>query len=275
MIVPDLRSPRLLPLASGGAINVVPAPLRRDDPSSPWCYAASLAPAISLEDDAADAPSSPSPALPPGANFLATQVWPSSRIASAVIERHADPSWAVCELGCGPGLPSLTAAKCGARRVIATDVDEVALEMVRAAAIGQGFMKENDCKSNANDVDDRPFVTKQFDLMSPEDRLPEADLYILSDVFESASVAEGAAWHVQSLLSANRRRAKEDMSRVWVFAQSDRAQRDAFLAKMIEWYESNGDLQQHQLCWSMNHEPDPDKELWLFDLDETTTVDYN
>ena len=41
-----------------------------------------------------------------------------------------DPSWIVCELGCGPGLPSLTAARSGAKRVIATDVDAVAVGAV-------------------------------------------------------------------------------------------------------------------------------------------------
>jgi predicted RNA methylase len=290
MIVTHYHQPKLLPIAfNGGEIAVMTVPLRRDDPSSPWCYSARLTPTIPIIDDDDDdddySSSQPTPTsskkttLPPGANFLATQVWPSSRAASVVIERSMDPSWTVCELGCGPGLPSLTAARRGARRVIATDVDEVALEMVRAAAIEQGFVEECDDK-----VEGRRFVTMKFDLTSRERPFPRADLYILSDVFESSAVAEGAAWHVQNVLSGNRRETgvngeKDegggDISRVWVFAQSDRAQRDFFLDKMREWYEHGVDDERRQLMgWSMNHAPDHDDELWLFDLDETT-VDYN
>jgi methylase of polypeptide subunit release factors len=179
----------------------------------------------------------------------------------------------VCELGCGPALPSLTAAKMGAK-VIATDYDLFALEMVRAAAEEQGFV--------AGDGEDQRFITRQFDLTSKENELPSADLYIMSDVFESSAVAEGAAWHVQSLLSKsdnddsvtkttkNSDDATKPMSRVWVFAQSDRSQRDFFLAKMRECHNFNNKT----LGWTSNHTPDRDARLWLFDLDETV-VQYN
>lgn len=265
----------------GSEITVVPVPIRRNDPSSPWCYAACLTPTIPIDsDDDGDVsiPSSSSSLtmlLPPGANFLATQVWPSSRTASTIIERYMDPSWTVCELGCGPGLPSLTAARCGARRVIATDVDEVALEMVRAAAIKQGFIDNCVCDDNEQRV--HRFVTRKFDLTSQDHPFPKADLYVLSDVFESWSVAEGAAYHVQNVLSNNRKviqgkDTENNISRVWVFAQSDRAQRDFFLDKINEWYEHNERRQ--FLSWTTDHAPDHDNELWLFDLDETT-VNYN
>ena len=94
-------SPRTLPVSG---VNVVPVHLRRADPSSPWCYAASLSPLIPINeyDEQSLFPQSQSP-LPLGTNFLATQVWPSSRVASCIIERYVDPAWTVCELGCGPG----------------------------------------------------------------------------------------------------------------------------------------------------------------------------
>lgn len=256
------------------SVHVVPVPLRRSDPLSPWCYSASLSPPIIDGDDDGNLPASSS--LPPGANFLATQVWPSSRMASFILESQLDPSWQVCELGCGPGLPSLTAAKMGAKRVVATDVDELALEMVRAAAIKQGFMKES---NDELDLNNQQLFTQIFDLTSKENELPEADLYVLSDVFESSSVAEGAAWHVQSLLSRtsqhsatkeNERGCMEATKRprVWVFAQSDRAQRDHFLKKMRETFDA-------QLPgWTSNHVPERDATLWLFDLDEVN-VEYN
>jgi len=270
MIVRD--QPRLLPSASGGPIRVAPVPLRRDDPSSPWCYAASLAPVMPVCDDDAVAASS---APPPRYNALATQVWPSARVAAAVLERHADPAWTVCELGCGPGLPSLAAAAAAAaRRVIATDVDAVALELVRAAAAAQGLL-------GGGDEDGPRFVTQNFDLTS-KDALPEADLYVLSDVFESGKVARGAAQHVTSLLSGNRSAARRtgpreagDLARVWVFAQSDRAQREVFLSKVREWYEKEEDGErQREVGWTLDHEPNHEEELWLFDLDETG-VTYN
>ena len=186
----------------------------------------------------------------------------------------------MCELGCGPGLPSLTAATLGAARVIATDVDEVALEMVRMAALEQGF-----CREGARDGEGERLVTQKFDLTLKEESLPRADLYILSDVFESSRVAEGAAWHVKSLLGSGNnqldreynRKANDNnavvdaatsTSRVWVFAQSDRAQRDSFLKSIREIHGY------HDLDWTTNHNPEKDARLWLFDLNEMG-VQYN
>lgn len=231
---------RLLTLSCGSQINVIPTPLRRDDTNSPWCYAFSLSPPLHDFDD--DEQSSRKGTTFLGANFLATQVWPSSRIAASIIEQHMDQSWSVCELGCGPGLPSLTASKKGARVVIATDVDECALEMVEAAAKEQGFL-----------VDNR-FRTQKFDLTSRQTSdLPDVDLYILSDVFESGTVAEGAAFHIQSLLSKNNSNQRNKQRRVWVFAQSKQTYDES-----LEW----------------STQPDLNRELCLFDLDETI-VEYN
>ena len=250
---------RLLTLSCGSQINVVPTPLRRDEANNtPWCYTVSLSPVIIDDDDDDYRCTSSGNTLPPGANFLATQVWPSSRIASTIIERHLDPSWRVCELGCGPGLPSLTAAMCGAKEVIATDKDVCALEMVEASAREQGYLFGD------------KFRTRQFDLTSRQNELPDADLYILSDVFESHVVAEGAAFHVQSILSKNIKNigsSKSNKRRVWVFAQSDRAQRETFLDMMRQTHDSS-------LKWSPTDTDLEDIELWLCDLDETA-VEYN
>ena len=133
--------------------------------------------------------------------------------------------------------------------MIATDVDTTALQMVQLAAQEQGF------------VNDGRFFTQWFDLTS-QDTLPEADLYVLSDVFESSSVATGAARHVKTLLDGT------DNSKVWVFAQSDRAQREVFL-KSLQEIDGYDDLE-----WTINHEPEEDARIWLFDLNEMD-VQYN
>lgn len=150
--------------------------------------------------------------------------------------------------------------------MIATDLDRAALDMVEMAAEEQG-------------LGDR-LSTRTFDLTttsSDEIMLPVADLYVMSDVFESGLVAEGAAWHVRRLLSTNtidnateddtdnRRRAQ---SRIWVFAQSDRAQREIFLESLRK-MEGYADID-----WTADHEPDVDARIWLFDLNEMD-VQYN
>jgi hypothetical protein len=174
-------------------------------------------------------------------------------------------------LGCGPGLPSITAASLGCN-VIATDVDTMALQMVELAAVEQGFVKEG------------RFSTRIFDLTrigdDGKEELPMADLYVMSDVFESGAVAKGAAWHVWRLLEDDNAGYDDtddssssiriNNSRVWVFAQSDRAQRDIFLKSLKE-YDSKLFA---NLDWNAHHEPDLDARLWLFDLNEMD-VQYN
>ena len=168
-------------------IQVSKAPLRRGAADGPYCFVAQNPTQLRRHD-----------------NFLATQVWPSARLAATCVEAHLNKEWTVCELGCGPGLPALTAAHCGSSKVYATDIDSLALKMLQAAA-----------KEQKLDVE-----TSIVDLTSDEP-LPDADLYILSDVFETGRVAEGAARVVEDILSSQ--------ARVWVFAQTDRAQREVFL----------------------------------------------
>ena len=65
----------------------------------------------------------------------------------------------------------------------------------------------------------------------------------------------------------------DEFSRVWVFAQSDRSQRDFFLNQMKEWNKVN-DNERLLIEWTLDHNPPHDAELWLFDLDETAVI-YN
>lgn len=181
-------------------------------------------------------------------NFLATQVWPSARLAALALETYMPPQWTVCEFGCGPGLPSLTAAKRGAARVYATDLDEFSLQLVDEAS------KEQDLQDIVQ--------TQRVDLTAHPSRsnIPKADLYVLSDVFESSAVARGAAKTTQYILQNYRN------SNIWIFAQSDRACREDFLDAMRK------KLQDPSLKWTplAQYDPTAANRLFLCDLDETT-----
>jgi predicted nicotinamide N-methyase len=169
----------------------------RNTQSSPWCYAATIDPTNQIKGHF---------------NFLATQVWPSARAASFFLEERVDKSWKVCELGCGPALPSLTIAGLGLEEVIATDIDLVGLDMAKKAAEQQGLTN---------------LSTRCVDLTGcPDKELQgiDADLFFMSDVFENSAVARGAASFTKKILDSG--------SRVWTFSQSDRAQRDIYLKEL-------------------------------------------
>lgn len=216
----------LLQISEGlkvGGVPVHKVPLQRNDNDSPYCLVSSTA---SFNDVKT--------------NFLATQVWPSARLAATSVQKHLDLSWVVCEMGCGPGLPSLTAAKLGACKVIASDVDVFALDLVKEAAITQ----------NLDNIE-----TIQFDLTKPEALLPPADLYLLSDVFESGAVARGAARVTDAALTNG--------ARVWVFAQTDRAQREEYLTELNK-------IRKSSLSWTAMDDFDESQALWLCDVNENT-----
>lgn len=233
--------PLLLQLSSASAsqlsvrgVQVQRMPLFHNDQKSPHCFVAS-----SIMD------------LPSKSNFLATQVWPSARVAALALQQHANPAWTVCEFGCGPGLPSLTAASLGCS-VIATDLDEFALDLVQMAAEEQTLNVK----------------TRKFDLIQDATNAVDSfddtiDLVVFSDVFENEAVANGAALVTQHFL--------ERGSRVWTFAQTDRAQREAYAEALSrcqsitknKWIHGSENL-------TFSTKPyDPSNQLWLCDLDET------
>ena len=222
-----------------------------DNYNSPWCYALTVDPTIecSDEDDNGDnqqmKDSLPSASIK--YNFLASQVWPSARVAATLCESifqsyhekiQSSPSGSsssrsicpikVCELGCGPGLPSLAIAnlRLGGIQIVATDIDELALYMVQKAAYKQGLIQYNGNSAM--------FQTKILDLTTPDENDMidiiqndiNADIYIISDVFETNHVARGAAKFTMKAL--------ESKSQVWVFAQSDRVQREVYKDTLMQ-----------------------------------------
>jgi predicted nicotinamide N-methyase len=270
-------------LVANVAVHRVPL-YREDDSSSlltsPYCFAVS----------------NPMTTLP-NTNFLATQVWPSARVAAMALERYIKMSFlhnnnedlkkslTICEFGCGPGLPSLTAAviskqmqqqqdkKPFVSKVYATDVDSFALALVQAAAEEQSL----------TDI----VETRLLDLTMPtttssdnnNNDLPAADLYLLSDVFESSAVARGAARTTCQVLFE-----KNSSSTVWVFCQSDRAQRQVYVQEMHRLVAERCSSSSHDddfntirsiqqsLSWQ-DHDDWPSisttKRLWLCNVDET------
>jgi len=220
-------------------IKVHQVPLRQNDNDSPFCYAVSSALDVMGQRNSNSKP----------INFLASQVWPSARVAASALEAHMDPSWTVCEFGCGPALPSLVAARSGAKKVYATDLDSFALQLVDHASRVQNL--EGIVRTKLIDI------TKPPNFGESDNSIPTADLYIFSDVFESPDVARGAAEASCAILQ------QVEHSRIWVFAQSDRASREEYLKAM------KGFLDDSQLAWAPLEQYDSRRRLCLFDLDET------
>lgn len=220
--------------------------LHQNDQRSPFCYAASSA--LDVMDASMQSESGTT-----SINFLASQVWPSARVAASALEKYMDPAWTVCEFGCGPGLPSLTAAKLGARKVFATDVDQFALDLVDHASRAQDLSHIVSTTS----ID----ITKKPVFLGSANAIPKADLYLFSDIFESPDVAVGAALVTQAILQSNER------ARIWVFAQADRACREDYLSEMKR------HLDDPHLSWAPLERFQDRKYLTegliCFDLDET------
>lgn len=235
-------SSRVEALSSIRSIQGVPvqkAKLLQDSPSSPFCYSVSSISSLS-----------------PTSNFLATQVWPSARMASFEVKKHVSATWSVCEFGCGPGLPGLTAATCGCS-VLATDLDEFALKLVQKASNEQSL----NVQTQKFDLIKDTYDDKQVAIQTVLERLGgKVDLILFSDVFENSHVARGAADLTKFFLDRG--------SRVWTFAQSDRAQRETYVEKLNEILRPDDD----NLLYFSDAPYKPNELLWLCDLDETKVV---
>jgi ribosomal protein L11 methyltransferase len=65
--------------------------------------------------------------LDPGMAF-GTGLHPTTRMCMAAIEEHIAPNATMLDVGCGSGILSITAAKLGARKIRALDLDPIAVE---------------------------------------------------------------------------------------------------------------------------------------------------
>ena len=183
----------LLGVADGLRTSIAGHPVRRVDDASTGLFVY----AVVFGEPAA-----------PGAaahDALATQLWPSARVAARALEKL--PSFgSALELGAGTGLPSLAAARAGAR-VLATDRDATSLAYAAAAADDQGLT----------------LATAVFDVADFAAPLPPADVVVVADVFVTDAVAAACGRRVGEAL----RRGS-----TCVVADARRSTRDAFLAAL-------------------------------------------
>lgn len=98
--------------------------------------------------------------LEPGAAF-GTGGHATTRLCLRSIVQHIRPGDRVADVGCGSGILAITAAALGARKVIATDNDRLALEAARANAQRNRVATE----IQLMDVDLLTGVSGQFDLI--------------------------------------------------------------------------------------------------------------
>lgn len=71
--------------------------------------------------------------MDPGMAF-GTGAHPTTQLCLSLLENYVKPGDAVCDIGCGSGILSVAAVKLGARRVLAVDIDPVALPAARENA---------------------------------------------------------------------------------------------------------------------------------------------
>ena len=118
-----------------------------------------------------------------GHDPLASCYWPASLPLARLLGSRELAGFRVCELGCGTGMCSLTAAASGAT-VLATDIDPLALSLTAAAAAVQHLSA----------------VTQAFDVLDTRTPVPPTDILVLSDVFVTSSLARAHARRVGEAL---------------------------------------------------------------------------
>lgn len=117
-------------------------------------------------------------------------VWPAARLLAAHLGAHPEVAAgkSVVDIGCGGGVASLAAAKAGASRVIANDIDPAALAMAERNA----------------DLNRLEVGTEEGNPLEKSPS-PEWDLLLVADLFYEKSVAEPMlAWLRKALAQGTR-----------------------------------------------------------------------
>ncbi|MBW8888798.1 MAG: methyltransferase [Fibrobacteres bacterium] len=100
--------------------------------------------------------------------------WPAARLTAAYLGKHPETAAGkvVLDFGCGGGVAALAAAKAGATRVIANDIDTAALAMAERNAALNGLTL---------DIEDGNLLTRPPN--------PEWNVILVADLFYEKSVA--------------------------------------------------------------------------------------
>lgn len=122
-------------------------------------------------------------------------LWPGAKLAAQLLSSNADAlrGRTVLALGAGTGLEALSAARLGASRVLACDVNPLALALLRHGAERAGLAVE----------------TRTLDLFDEADALPAADVLLCSDLLYNPDLAHQVGRRVGEALAAADERASE------------------------------------------------------------------
>ncbi len=88
--------------------------------------------------------------LDPGMAF-GTGTHESTAICARLIEKYIFPGASMMDIGCGSGILSLAAVGCGASRVVAADIDEIAVRVTKQNAALNGAADKIDVKCGTID----------------------------------------------------------------------------------------------------------------------------
>lgn len=131
--------------------------------------------------------------LDPGQAF-GTGDHPTTRLCLALLEQ-ADPAGkAVADVGCGSGILAIAAAKLGAKRVFASDVDEQSVEIARQNAAANGV--EVEFAAGAG------FEPQSFAADIVLSNIISATLILLAPA-ATAAVKAGGVWIVSGIIAQN------------------------------------------------------------------------
>lgn len=130
----------------------------------------------------------------PGQSF-GTGDHPTTRLCLEYLEQAMRPGLEVADVGCGTGILAIAAAKLGTGRLVATDIDAVAVESCRANLIANGVSGEV-----LQGAGFEPIEGQSFDLVTSN--LISAVLMRLAPSAVRA-VRPGGAWIVSGIIAAN------------------------------------------------------------------------
>jgi predicted nicotinamide N-methyase len=140
-------------------------------------------------------------------------LWPAARaVADRLLERYDLQGTTILEIGAGTGLVSLAALLGGARKVLATDYQELPLELLQYSA---HYLNPH--------IDDSCLSTRLFDITSHE-HLPIADIMVAADVLYEPQTGIQLARRVVEALESN--------MKVLIGDSPGRAGRGAFLQEL-------------------------------------------